>query len=360
MLPFFSDKFGNAASASHKVGWEAKAHLDVARESVLQNMQALPDSHLIFTSGATEANNLAIKGLLLNCDSPQHIITQKTEHACVLESCEWLKRFGHEVTVLDVDSDGFVKVEDFKNAFKPNTKLVSFMLANNEIGTIQNIKDLVKITREQSKAFFHTDAVQAFGKMPVSFVDLGVDMMSVSAHKMYGPKGIGALCLAPTIKPRHLQPLLHGGGHEEGLRSGTVNLAGVVGLAKALEVAVRDLAEQSSHLSKLRDFLLEALLKIEGVSLNGSKSQRLCQNINVTVDGVLAENLILQLPHFGFSTGSACASGKTEPSYVIQALGKTELEAKCSLRLGLGRGHTQEQMETVAKAFFQKISALRA
>lgn len=356
MLPVFTDHFGNPDSRSHAFGWQAKALVDVARESILKELKAANQARLVFTSSATEANNLALKGVVAaTTQDKAHIITQITEHACILETCRWLEKQGHHVTYLKVNSVGLVDEEELKNALTPQTRLVSIMLANNEIGTLQNVKELAQITRAHSSAFFHTDAVQALGKMPVNVADLDVDLLSLSAHKMYGTKGVGALYLSPKIKNSQLAPQMQGGGHEEGLRSGTLNVPAIVGFAKALELANINLSTEVPRLQKLQTTLIEELYTLEGVSLNGPKTNRLCNNLNFWIKNVKAENLILAMPQFAFSTGSACASGKAEPSYVVQAIGRSREEALCSVRLGLGLSTTQAHVESFIQAFRQAI-----
>lgn len=360
MLPYFTEHFGNPDSRSHAYGWQAQAAVTVVRESILKLLHAPQNARLIFTSSATEANNLAIKGIIEATSQKEcHIITQVTEHSCVLETCRWLERQGHRVTYLPVDAEGFVDPDALKNVLTPQTCVVSIMLANNEIGTIQNIKELAKITHENSSAFFHTDAVQAIGKMPVSVTELDVDLLSVSAHKIYGPKGVGGLYVGPRVKKSDLVPQMHGGGHEEGMRSGTLNVPGIVGLAKAFEMAMQDLTREPARQQMLRDLLIQELCALGDVSLNGAKDARLCNNANFWIHHVKAESLLLAVPSLAFSTGSACASGKTEPSYVVQALGRSRDAALCSVRFGLGRTTTAGDINEAVALLKAAIVKLR-
>lgn len=358
MQPYFTQHFGNAASSSHAYGWQAKAACELAREKILAGLGA-PKGKVIFTSGATESNNLAIKGVAEAAGKPIHIITQVTEHACVLESCDWLAKQGHEVTVLPVDGEGFVNPSDLKAALKDNTALVSIMMANNEIGTLQHMGDLAHVIKENSSALFHTDAAQAVGKVHISLEDLHIDLLSFSGHKLYGPKGVGALVVNESVGRSKLKPQMLGGGHEEGFRSGTLNVPGVVGLSKALEMQLQDLDAELARQKGLRDHFLAGLLQIADVSLNGSHEHRLSNNINVWIKGVSAEKLILALPGLAFSTGSACASSSTEPSYVVQALGRSAEQAKECVRFGLGRSTTMAEVDSALTQLAQAIAKER-
>lgn len=360
MLPYFTEHFGNPDSRSHAYGWQAKAACDVARQSILEHLDAPQNGRLVFTASATEANNLALKGVVEAFGTkPVNLITQKTEHSCVLETCRSLAQKGHQVTFLDVDAEGFVDPSDLKKALTPHTVLVSLMGANNEIGTIQNLDELISVTRQNSKAFFHSDMVQQVGKMPVSLRTLDLDFLSLSAHKIYGPKGVGGLYLGSRVTTQNLVPQQHGGGHEWGLRSGTLNVPGIVGFAKAFAVVMADLPNEMARLTQLREYFLDGLLAIEGVHLNGPRANRLCNNVNVWIENVLAEQLILAIPKLAFSTGAACASGKTEPSYVIQALGRSVIEARSSVRFGLGRTTTKEQIDFALAQITSAIAELR-
>ncbi len=359
MLPYFTEHFGNPDSRSHAYGWHAKAACDVARASLLKSLQAPANAKLIFTASATESNNLAIQGVVAAAGAKSHIITQTTEHACVLATCRALEKQGHRVTYLDVDAEGFVRPADLKKALTPTTLLVSLMGANNEIGTIQPISELLNVTKQNSKAFFHSDLTQMAGREPLSLLSWPLDLASFSSHKLYGPKGVAALYLAPSLRPSQLQAQMHGGGHEDGLRSGTLNVPGIVGLARAFEIATADLPEEHARLTALRDAFIAGLLAIPGVVLNGPRGLRLCNNINVTIASVPAESLLLAVPELAFSTGSACASGKAEPSYVIQALGQSASQAKSTVRFGLGRATTRADVQKALQLLKSAILRLR-
>lgn len=347
MLPFFSEKFGNASS-EHGFGYEAALAVDEARESLLKNLSAsFQEESLIFTSGTTESNNLVVKGIALqDLNKKLHFISQVTEHKCILESLQEVKKWGLEVTLLGVDSHGFVDPDDLKKSLKKNTALVSIMHANNEIGTIQNIKALALVTHKNSNALFHTDAAQTIGKIPVDVTDLDVDLMTFSAHKLYGPKGVGALYLKPQKPKIYLRSLLHGGGHEFGLRSGTMNVPGIVGFAKAVEICLQDIGKESRRLAAMRNqMIIDFKGALDFVSLNGDATKRLPGNINLCFEFIDADELMTKLPNLAVASGSACSAGDTEPSYVIQALGKTREQAKSSLRIGIGRFTTEEDSQ---------------
>ncbi|MDO8519495.1 MAG: cysteine desulfurase family protein [Deltaproteobacteria bacterium] len=354
MKPYFTEKFGNAASATHAYGWEAAEMVEMARESIANNIGADDKKTIFFTSGATESNNLAIKGLARGAGKKIHIITQKTEHKCVLDSCAEMEKEGHQVTYLDVDADGKVSPEAVTKAIRPNTLLCSIMFANNEIGTIQPIREISKICHEKG-VWLHSDAVQAVGKIPVDAQKDGIDLLSLSSHKIYGPKGIGALYVSKKIPLRAFSPLSHGGGHERGLRSGTLNVPGIVGLAKALEICMAEMPEEAKRITALRDRMIAAFKKMKGAHLNGHPTDRLPGNINVSFDGVKNDDLISALPELAIASGSACASGEPEPSYVIQAITSDRQRRDGAIRIGLGRWTTEEEIDRASELIINAV-----
>lgn len=360
MKPFFCEKFGNAASGSHSYGWTALEAVDSARQSIAKLIGSSNKESIIFTSGATESNNMALKGVVHGSGLKKaHLITQKTEHKCVLNSCAELELLGHEVTYLDVDSFGLVKPHDVLKSIKENTLLCSIMAANNEIGTCQPLSQIAKMCREKG-VLFHTDAVQTVGKIPMNVETEGIDLMSLSAHKIYGPKGVGALYMARRSPPIPFKPLLHGGGHEEGKRSGTLNVPGIVGLAAALRICVENIKEESLRLSHLRDSFIERVLtSIPHSYLNGHPSLRIPNNVSLRFDYISADDLLADLPKIAFSTGSACSSNSTEPSYVVKALGFTDDEVRSTVRFGLGRWTTKEEIDMTFDKLKQSIEKLR-
>jgi cysteine desulfurase len=361
MRPYFCEKFGNAASRTHRIGWEAEEAVEKARTQVARLIGAENGKTVLFTSGATESNNMVIKGVLwAQKKRPAHVITQKTEHKCVLDSCKEMEKQGHEVTYLDVDQHGLVDPEAVRAAIRENTVLISVMWANNEIGTIQPVAEIGRIARERG-LLFHSDAVQAVGKIPVDVEAAGIDLLSVSAHKMYGPKGVGALYIRRRNPPIRITPLLHGGGHERGKRSGTLAVPNIVGLGAACEIAGRDMSSEASRNAKLRDRLKDALLsQIDHVELNGHPAQRLPNNLNLSFRYVEAESLIMGLPDIALASGSACTSGSVEPSYVIKALGGDEERAHSSIRFGLGRWTTEAEIDETIEMLVKTIHRLRA
>jgi cysteine desulfurase len=363
MEPYFSEKFGNTMSL-HSFGQEAKAALEESREVVAKLMGAKAQE-IIFTSSATESNNLALKGIALaNQERGRHIIISNIEHSCVIESAKWLEKQGFEITRLKVNKFGLVNPEDVKKAIKKETILISIMHANNEIGTIQPIEQIGKVIKNEtsklkSKIYFHTDAVQTFGKIPVNVQKLGIDLMTVSAHKMYGPKGVGALYIKEGTK---IIPLLHGGGHEMGLRSSTVNVAGIVGFAQACKLAKREMKKEIKRLTKLREKIIQGVLKrIPGSHLNGHPRLRLPNNVHFWFEGVEGESLVIQLDLMGIavSTGSACSSEKLEPSHVLLAIGLKPEQAHGSLRISLGRQTKESEVNYFLKVLPEVIKKLR-
>jgi cysteine desulfurase len=357
MEPYFSEKFGNTMSL-HSFGQQAKTALEESREIVADLMGAKP-SEVIFTSSATESNNLALKGVAFaNRKKGNHIIISSIEHSCIMESAKWLEKQGFEITRLKVDKYGLVDPEDVKKAIKKETILVSIMHANNEIGTIEPIEEIGKICKERG-VYFHTDAAQTFGKIKINVNKMNIDLMTVSSHKMYGPKGVGALFVREGVK---IEPILHGGGHEMGLRSSTVNVAGIVGFAKACEIAKKEMEKEAKRLTKLRDKLIKGVLeKIPGSHLNGHPTKRLPNNANFWFEGVEGESIVIQLDLLGIaaSTGSACSTEKLEPSHVLLAIGLRPEQAHGSLRLSLGKWTTEKDIDYVLEVLPKVIEKLR-
>jgi cysteine desulfurase len=358
MLPYFCDRFGNAASRSHKFGWDADAAVERAREQAASLIGA-SGNEIIFTSGATESNNLAIKGVLhAHADRPRHVITTAIEHKSVLDTCRSLAAAGCRVTCLPVDTAGRVDPDDVRRAIAADTVLVSIMAANNEVGAIQPLAEIGAITRER-RVLLHSDAAQAAGKIPLDVKTLGVDLLSFTAHKMYGPKGVGALYIRRRARVA-LAPILEGGGQERGLRSGTLNVPGIVGLGRAAEINAAELPVESARLGALRDRLYEALrTKVSGVGLNGSLERRLPHNLSVHFTGVAGESILLAVDDIALSSGSACSSGTVEPSYVLKACGIEDDLALSSIRFGLGRFTTEEEIDYAVEKVSAVIQHLR-
>jgi len=349
--------FGNAASRSHQYGWDAERLIDEARANIAALINADP-KEIVFTSGATESDNLAIKGVAhFYHKNGKHIITCKTEHKAVLDTCRQLEREGYEVTYLDPESDGLVDLEKLKAAIRPDTILVSIMHVNNEIGVIQDIKAIGEITR-QRKVLLHVDAAQSAGKVPIDMEDMKVDLMSFSAHKIYGPKGIGALYV--RRKPRvRLEAQMHGGGHERGMRSGTLATHQIVGMGEAFRIAKEEMATDNERIRMLRDRLLKGLETIEEVYVNGDMEQRIPHNLNISFNFVEGESLIMALKDLAVSSGSACTSASLEPSYVLRALGRSDELAHSSIRFTLGRFTTDADVDYAINAICKNIDKLR-
>jgi len=361
MLPYFAEKFGNAASRGHAFGWESEAAVDTAREQVVNLIHAASPREIVFTSGATESDNLAIKGVAeAYKDKGDHIVTCVTEHKAVLDSCKVLEKHGYRVTYLQVNSDGLIDLQRLGEALTEKTILISIMQANNEIGTIQPIKEIGRLAKERG-ILFHTDATQAVGKIPVAVDELGVDLLSVTAHKMYGPKGIGALYVRSS-KPRvKLSPIIDGGGHERGMRSGTLNVPGIVGLGKACEIAQKEMAAEAERLVRLRERLKDGILgELDEVTINGHPTERLPGNLNMSFAYVEGESLLMALKEIAVSTGSACTSASLEPSYVLRALGVPEELAHTSIRFGLGRFNTEDEVDFTIERVVEEVRRLRA
>jgi cysteine desulfurase len=360
MLPYFTRHFGNAASRSHKFGWDADKAVDRGRRQVAALIGASPNE-IVFTSGATESNNLAIKGVVETFREKRepHVITTAIEHKSVLDTCKHLAKKGCRVTVLPVNRDGRVDPAEVAAAITPQTVLVSVMAANNEVGSIQPLAEIGAITRER-KVLFHTDAAQAAGKIPLDVEALGVDLLSVTGHKMYGPKGVGALYVRKRAPRLQLVALFDGGGHERGMRSGTLNVPGIVGFGRAAEVNAQELPVESARLAALRDRLYEALRRaLPGVGLNGSMERRLPHNLSVHFAGVAGESILMAIDDIALSSGSACSSGTIEPSYVLKACGISDELALASVRFGLGRFTTEEEVDYAATKVAGVITHLR-
>ncbi|MBE9114519.1 aminotransferase class V-fold PLP-dependent enzyme [Lusitaniella coriacea LEGE 07157] len=359
MLPYFTECFGNPSSIAHSYGWEAEAAVKKARATLAEAIGSKPEE-IIFTSGATEANNLAIKGVAEAYFSQgRHMIAVQTEHRAVLDPCLYLQQLGFEVTFLPVQPDGLLDLAQLEKAFRPDTILVSVMAANNEIGVLQPIAKIGEMCRQRG-VLFHTDAAQAIGKVTLDVETAKVDLLSFTAHKIYGPKGIGAL-YARRRNPRvKLAPQVHGGGQERGLRSGTLYPPQIVGFGKAVELALAEMDSEAKRLRRLRERLWKTLQNVEGIHLNGHPKQRLPGNLNVSVEGVDGAALLLGLQSVvAVSSGSACSSTATTPSHVLTALGREETLAYASIRFGLGRFTTQKEIDTVAKSAIATIQSLR-
>jgi cysteine desulfurase len=360
MLPYFTESFGNPSSNGHFYGWEAEAAVKQARQHLADAIHCDPDE-LIFTSGATESNNLAIKGVAEAYFSQgRHIITVATEHSAVLDPCAYLESLGFEVTTLPVQADGLVEVDELSAAIRPDTVLVSVMAANNEIGVVQPLAAIGALCHERG-VLFHTDAAQALGKIPLDVAAMQIDLMSLTAHKLYGPKGIGALYVRRRRPRVNLAAQLHGGGQERGRRSGTLSTPQIVGFGAAVAIAMEHRETEGERLRQLRDRLWTAIQSLDGILLNGHPTQRLPGNLNISVLGVNGAALLLGLqPTVALSSGSACASTNAAPSHVLLALGRSDAIAAASLRFGLGRQTTAAEIDRVAIAVQTTITALRS
>jgi cysteine desulfurase len=359
MLPYFTEKFGNAASRNHEFGWKAEEAVENARAQIARLIRATP-REIVFTSGATESDNLAIKGVAESYRARgNHIITQATEHKAVLDSCKRLEKYGYEVTVLPVAHDGLIDLDELRRAITPQTILLSVMYANNEIGVIQPIAEVGKIAKEH-KILFHVDAVQAVGKIPVDVQRDSIDLLSISAHKLYGPKGIGALYVRRKDPKVEISPTIDGGGHERGMRSGTLNVPGIVGLGKACELCQKEMPEEGPRLARLRDKLKDAITaSLDGTGVNGSMTHRLPNNLNLSFSGVEGDALLMGINDVAVSSGSACTSAMIEPSYVLRALGVSDELSHSSIRFGLGRFNTEEEVHYVADRVIETVKRLR-
>jgi cysteine desulfurase len=358
MLPFLTGKFGNAASNSHSFGWAAAAAVEMARRQIATAIGASPQE-IVFTSGATESDNLAIKGVAEACsDKGNHIITAVSEHKAVLDSCRHLEKTGCRVTWLPVKSNGLIDLDQLKAAFTDQTILVSIMAANNETGVLQPIEEIGRLCRERG-VLFHSDAVQALGKVPLNVAAASLDLASLTAHKLYGPKGCGALYVRHHASVR-LAPMIDGGGHENGLRSGTLNVPGIVGFGKACEIAHNEMPEESVRLAGLRNRLRDRLLAaLDHVTVNGCMEHRLPGNLNMSFLNVEGETLLTGLNDVALSSGSACSSGKTHASHVLKALGLSDEAAGSAIRFGIGRFNTEAEIDYVADRVIELVKNLR-
>ena len=358
MLPYFRESFGNPASVGHLYGWEAEAAVKLAREAIATSINATPEE-IIFTSGATEANNLAIKGVAESYHHKgRHMITVQTEHSAVLDPCAYLQSLGFEITYLSVKSDGLIDLQELDSAIRPDTILVSVMAANNEIGVLQPIADIGQICRDR-QVLFHSDAAQAIGKIPLDVNTMQIDLMSLTAHKVYGAKGIGALYVRRRNPRVNIVPQLHGGGQERGMRSGTLYTPQIVGFGKAVEIAIASQSEEQQQALTLRQHLWNRLSELDNILLNGHPTQRLAGNLNVSFANINGAALMLALqPIVAISSGSACTSAKTRPSHVLTALGRSQDLAYASIRFGIGRFNTLDQIETVANYVLASVRSL--
>jgi cysteine desulfurase len=359
MLPYFTEKFGNAASRHHSFGWEAEAAVDLAREQVAALIGAEPNE-IIFTSGATESDNLALKGVWETyATKGNHIITCNIEHKAVLDTCKHLEKLGAEITYLEINPDGRIDLEKLEAAIKPTTILISLMYANNEIGTVMPVREISRISRKHGVLFF-TDAAQAAGKIPVDVNQDGIDLMALTAHKIYGPKGVGALYVRRRNPRVKLTAQMDGGGHERGVRSGTLNVPGIVGFGKACALCLEEMSRDDRRLSRLRDKLENALLQLEETYVNGSKEHRLPHVSNLSFKYVEGEGLLMAInKEIAVSSGSACTSASLEPSYVLKALGLDDGLAHSSLRFALGRYTTEEEIDYTIGQVSKAVVRLR-
>jgi cysteine desulfurase len=359
MLPYFTEKFGNAASRNHEFGWKAEEAVEAARAQIARLIHASP-REIIFTSGATESINLALKGVVeAHQAEGLEIITQASEHKAVLDTCQRLEKSGCKITYLPVDKEGLVQIHDLRRAITSKTILISIMHANNEIGVIQPVEEIGKIAKEK-KVFFHVDAAQSVGKIPVDVEQFGIDLLSISAHKLYGPKGVGALYVRRKDPRVELAPLIDGGGHERGLRSGTLNVPGIVGLGKGCDICLKEMEEEGERLRRLRDKLHDLITRrLDDTFLNGSMLHRLPNNLNLSFAGVEGDALLMGISDVAVSSGSACTSATLEPSHVLRSLGVSEELAHSSIRFGLGRFNTEKEVDYVADRVVETVKRLR-
>jgi cysteine desulfurase len=356
MLPYFSEQFGNAASRNHSFGWAADNAVKTARLRAANLLGASPEE-IVFTSGATESDNLAIKGVAeAYRGKGNHIITGMTEHKAVLDSCHHLEQSGFRVTYLPVQTNGLIDLASLERRLDDRAILVTIMAANNETGTLQPIAEIGKLCRERG-VIFHTDAAQAAGKIPLNVDEQNIDLLSISAHKLYGPKGVGLLYVRRGVQ---LSPIIDGGGHERGMRSGTLNVPGIVGLGRACEISQQEMPRESARTAALRDRLRDKLLgSLDGVAINGSSERRLPGNLNVSFAGIEGEELLTALDGIAVSSGAACTSAHIEPSYVLKALGLSDELAQASLRFGIGRFNTEAEIDYVADRVIEAVRQLR-
>lgn len=360
MQPYFTEIFGNAASGTHPFGWKAEAAVKRAREQVAQLIHA-EDSEIIWTSGTTESINMAMVGVMLAYQQKgNHLITCVTEHRSVLDTARYLERNGCEVTYLPVNSQGFVEPDAIRKAIRPKTILISIMSANNEIGTIHPIVEIGQIAKEKG-VLFHVDGAQACGKIPVDVQEMQIDLLSLSAHKVYGPKGVGALYIRKKTPRVTIEPIIHGGTQEGGLRAGTLAVPNIVGMGEAFEIAGRERAVEAERLKGLRTRLHQGLTeRLKGLHLNGDPTQRLPGNLNLSFEAVRSNDLMTELREIAVSSGAACASGSLEPSYVIRALGVGDERGRTSIRFGLGRFTTEEEIDYTIKRIAEAVQKIRS
>ena len=359
MLPYFNEKFGNPASRSHEFGWKAEEAVENARAQIAQLLNSSP-REIVFTSGATESTNLALKGAAeIYAEKGKHIITQVTEHKATLDTCKHLEKSGFQVTYLPVEKDGRVNLENLQRAITAQTILISIMYANNEMGAIQPIPEIGKIAKK-AVVLFHVDAAQAIGKIPVDVETDGIDLLSISGHKLYAPKGVGALYVRRKNPRVQIASLIDGGGHEHGMRSGTLNVPGIVGLGKACELCQQEMAAETARLRVLRDRLKDRILsELTDVSVNGSMTHRLPHSLNLSFAHVDGESLMMGINDIAVSSGSACTSANLEASYVLKAIGLNDDLAHSSIRFGLGRFNTEEEVDYVAGRVVETVKRLR-
>ncbi len=359
MIPYFTSKFGNSASRNHSFGWEAEEAVEKARKQIASLIGANA-KEIVFTSGATESNNLALKGVAqMYAEKGNHIITAASEHKAILDTCKHLEQEGVRVTYLPLKGDGLVDLDMLRESITDKTILVSIMYANNEIGVVQPIAEIGKICKERG-VLFHTDAVQAVGKIPVNVITDNIDLLSLSGHKIYGPKGVGALYVRRKSPRVQLTSQMDGGGHERGMRSGTLNVPGIAGLGEACAIAQAEMAEEAVKLQKMRDYLKDRLMtELDEVYINGSWEHRLPHNLNISFAYVEGESLLMGINDIAVSSGSACTSATLEPSYVLKALGMGDDLAHSSIRFGVGRFNTQEEVEYVAGRVIEVVKKLR-
>ena len=359
MLPFFTEKFGNAASRNHSFGWEAEEAVEVARKQIAHLIHA-DAKEIIFTSGATESDNLALQGVVeMYREKGNHIITSSTEHRAVIDTAKYLEKKGIKVTFLPVDKAGMVSPDDVRNAITDQTILISIMMANNEVGTINPVAAIGKVAKEKG-VLFHCDATQGVGKIPVNVQEMGIDLMSFTAHKIYGPKGVGALYVRRKAPRVRLEAMMYGGGHERGMRSGTLAVPLIVGFGKACELCEQEMSTESVRMAKMRDRLQEGIMKgMDEVYLNGHPTERLPNNLNISFAYVEGEALLMGVKEIALSSGSACTSATLEPSYVLRALGVGSDLAHSSIRFGLGRFNTDEEVEYTIDRMIKAVTHLR-
>ena len=359
MLPYFTEKFGNAASRNHSFGWEVEEAVEVARKQIAHLIHA-DAKEIIFTSGATESDNLALQGVVeMYREKGDHIITSSTEHRAVIDTAKYLEKKGIKVTFLPVDKAGMVSPDDVRNAITDKTILISIMMANNEIGTINPVAAIGKVAKEKG-VLFHCDATQGVGKIPVNVQEMGIDLMSFTAHKIYGPKGVGALYVRRKAPRVRLEAMMYGGGHERGMRSGTLPVPLIVGFGKAVELCGQEMPTESVRMTKMRDRLQEGIMgRMDEVYLNGHPTERLPNNLNISFAYVEGEALLMGVKEIALSSGSACTSATLEPSYVLRALGVGSDLAHSSIRFGLGRFNTDEEVEYTIDRMIKAVTHLR-